>query len=105
MIIRYFASNPKSHPLVVTIGSLFNYFSRLLLCHTVNPKTKESIASTLGINPIIANEYLIALKNYPLNKVVKTISLLRLYDMKSKGIGSLASEGELLKELVFKIMH
>ncbi|HOK50805.1 MAG TPA: DNA polymerase III subunit delta [Bacteroidales bacterium] len=105
MIARYFASNPKSHPLVVTIGSLFNYFSRLLLCHSVNPKTKESIASALGINPIIANEYLLASRNYPLGKVVRVISMLREYDMKSKGIGTIASEGELLKELIFKIMH
>ncbi|MGC8823359.1 MAG: DNA polymerase III subunit delta [Bacteroidales bacterium] len=105
MIARYFANNPKNHPLVVTIGSLFNYFSRLLLCHTVNPKTKESIASALGINPIIANEYLLALKNYPLGKVVRVISLLREYDMKSKGIGTMASEESLLKELIFKIMH
>ncbi|MCX7986718.1 MAG: DNA polymerase III subunit delta [Bacteroidales bacterium] len=105
MIAKYFASNPKNHPLVVTIGSLFNYFSRLLICHTVNPKTKESIASALGINPIIANEYLLAIKNYPLGKVVRTISLLREYDMKSKGIGSLADDGELLKELLFRIMH
>jgi len=105
IIVRYFASNPKNHPLVVTIGSLFNYFSRLLLCHTVNPKTKESIASALGINPVIANEYLLALKNYPLGKVVRVISLLREYDMKSKGIGSQAGEGDLLKELVFKIIH
>jgi DNA polymerase-3 subunit delta len=102
---KYFAKNPKSHPFVVTVGALFNYFSRLLICHSLKQKTRENIAASLGINPIIANEYLNAIRNYPLSKVIAVISLLREYDMKSKGIGSISDESELIKELIFKILH
>jgi len=37
---------------------------------------------------------------------MEIISLLRTYDAKSKGVGnSSASDGELLKELIYKILH
>src|SRR5690554_914583 len=32
-IINYFASNPKSHPIPVILGSLSNYFTKILKCH------------------------------------------------------------------------
>lgn len=104
-IAKYFSMNPKNHPLIVTIGSLFNYFSRLLICHALKNKTKESIANALGVSPYIASEYLQVLKNYSLSKVVSIISLLREYDIKSKGIGVNIDDDELLKELLYKILH
>ena len=46
------------------------------------------------------------LKNYAVNKVMEIISLLRTYDAKSKGIDNVsATHGDLLKELIYKIMH
>ena len=43
---------------------------------------------------------------YTAMKCAQVISLLREYDLKSKGVGNAgSSDGELLKELVFKIMH
>ncbi len=104
-IVKYFNKNPKNHPLVVTIGSLFSYFSRLLICYSLPEKNAQSIAAALGIKPFIANEYITALKNYRLAKVEQIISLLREYDMKSKGYDSNTSEDELLRELIYKIMH
>ncbi len=41
-----------------------------------------------------------------LTKTVQIISLLRTYDMKSKGFGDPGTEdGDLLKEMVYKILH
>lgn len=104
-IVKYFSKNTKNHPLVITIGSLFSYFSRLLICHALPEKNQQSIANALGIKPFIANEYITAIKNYKMSAVERIISLLREYDLKSKGFGSNASEGELLRELIYKILN
>ena len=43
---------------------------------------------------------------YNVTKTVQIISLLRTYDMRSKGYGDPGTEpGDLLKELVYKILH
>jgi DNA polymerase-3 subunit delta len=105
-IISHFAKNPKSNPFVLTINSLYFYFSKLLKFHFLKDKSPGSVASHLKINPYFVKEYQQAARNYPTKKVVQIISILREYDMKSKGVGSLsAPEGDLLKELIYKIMH
>lgn len=107
-IIKYFASNPNNHPLVVTIGSLYSYFSRLLLLHSQNAYSPDMIASVLKISRRFSSEYVTALKHYNLQKVQASIEWIHQVDLHSKGINfnmSRDKEGELLKELVFKIMH
>lgn len=104
-IINYFADNPKNNPLIVTLGTLFSYFTKILVYHTLKEKTRVSVASSLGINPYFADEYINAAKRYPREKVHFIISELHQYDLKSKGVDSNTEDGELLKELVFKILH
>jgi DNA polymerase-3 subunit delta len=103
-IIKYFSDNPKTNPFVLTIASLFYYFTKVLLFHGISGKSKEEIARELGVNPYFVAEYQQAAKSFPLNKTKQIVSWLREYDLKSKG-GSAASDGDLLKELIFKIMH
>jgi DNA polymerase-3 subunit delta len=103
-IVRYFATNPKNNPFVLTIASLFYYFAKVLLYHGLADKSKENVARELGINPFFAGEYVQAANQFPLAKTRMIISWLREYDLKAKG-GSMASEGDLLRELVFKITH
>jgi len=104
-IINYFASNPRNNPLIVTLGTLFSYFSKILVFHSLKEKTRASVASSLGINPYFADEYINAAKRYPREKVHSIISDLHQYDLKSKGVDSNTEDGELLRELVFKILH
>jgi DNA polymerase-3 subunit delta len=104
-IVFYFSKNPRDNPLVLTLSSLFYFFGKLLIFHSLKNKSDENVASALGVKKYFVREYQTAAKNYPVSKVVTIISLLREYDLKSKGSGSLASEGELLKELAFKIIH
>jgi DNA polymerase-3 subunit delta len=107
-IVKYFSSNPSNHPLVVTIGSLYSYFSRLLLLHSKRAYDANTVASVLKISRRFSSEYLSALKNYNQLKVMDCIEQIHLADLHSKGIGfnmSREKEGELLKELVYKIMH
>lgn len=106
LITKHFAANPKDNPLVVTIGVLFGFFQKTLLYHTLKDKSKNNVASTLKVNPFFVKDYELAARNYPKGKLVKIISYLREYDLKSKGVNNNSvSEGELLKELIYKILH
>ncbi len=105
-IANYFAHNPKSNPLVMTISLLNSFFTQLLMYHGLKDKGKINVAKTLRINPYFVNEYQSAARNYPMRKVAQVISLLRSADIKSKGVGaSNLPQGDILKELLFKIMH
>lgn len=105
-IINYFASNPKDNPLVMTIALLGGYFSKILTYHYLPDKSQNGVASALKVNPFFVKDYSLAAGNYPPGKVLDIISLLRQYDLRSKGFdGNSTDEGELLKEVVFKIIH
>ncbi|MEP0985168.1 DNA polymerase III subunit delta [Ekhidna sp.] len=105
-IADYFASNPSNNPMVLTIYSLFSYFSKLLLIHHSDNKNEKAIASVIGVNPFFVKEYLQAARNYPLGKVVQNIKFLHEADMQSKGIGfATKKEGPVLTELVYKLMN
>lgn len=104
-IAKYFGDNPKDNPMVVTVSLLFNYFSQLLQLHGLADKSPRNVASALKINPYFVNEYLIAMRNYSMKQVSYSISLLREFDVKGKGVGANAvPQGDLLKELLAKIM-
>ena len=103
-IVKYFGDNPKDNPMVVTVSLLFNFFSQLLHFHGLNDKSPRNVASALRINPYFVNEYSSAARNYPMKKVSRVVSLLRDFDVKSKGVGANAvPQGDLLKELIVKI--
>ena len=105
-IVKYFAENPKDNPMVVTVYFLFAFFSQLLHFHGLADKNARNVTSTLGINPYFVNEFINAARNFPMKKVSAVIATLREFDVKSKGVGSNAiSQGDLLKELVVKIVR
>lgn len=106
-IANYFDKNPKDNPTIVTISLLFNYFSNLLECFWLPQKNEQSVMSSLGLkSAYFARDYMSGLRNYNAMKVMNIISELRVFDAKTKGIGNVsATSGELLKELLFRIMH
>ncbi len=105
-IVRYFASNPGNHPMVLTIYNLFSYFNKLLLAHKAPSKDKQSIAKAIGVHPFFAEEYLRALNIYSLPVVLRNIQFLRDADLASKGVNQLVpAESDLLKELIHKLMN
>ena len=106
-IINYFIDNEKLHPLTVIIGMLVNYFRKILIYHAIENKSDRSVvAQKLGVNPFFINDYASAAKNYNLDKVITIISMMREYDLRSKGgRGGSTGNGDLLRELVFKILH
>lgn len=105
-IINYFAANPKENPLPKTIFMLNSYFSKILIYHQLDDKSRNNAASALSVNPFFVKDYQEAARKYSVGKLVKVVSLLREYDLRSKGVNNNATtEGELQKELLFKILH
>ena len=107
-IILHFAANARENPLVKIIPLLYSYFSKILLYHYLPDKSRNTAAAALSINPFFLQDYQIAAGNYPVSKLFSVISVLREYDLKSKGVDSNSTsfpDGELMKELVFKILH
>ncbi|MEQ9427037.1 MAG: DNA polymerase III subunit delta [Cyclobacteriaceae bacterium] len=106
LIVNYFGANPKSNPLILTIAFLYTFFTKLLLVHSANDQSSGALASQLRISPFFVKEYITASKNYPKGKVIANIHHLRHADLKSKGVNANnIDNGELLKELIFLLMH
>ncbi len=104
-IINYFESNPKANPIVVVLGTLNNYFTKVLRYHYAADKSPQALARDLGVSPFFVKDYEQAGRSFNYGKTMQIISLLREYDLKSKGVESTAGPGELMKELMFKILH
>lgn len=105
-IVDYFAANPKSNPIQVIIGALGGYFTKVLKYHYLPDKTGQTAAKELGVHPFFLKEYEIAARSYHRRKVFDVIHVISEYDLKSKGlgVGAHTSSGELLKELIYKIL-
>ena len=106
-IIKYFEENPKTNPIQMTLSLLFNFYSNLMLSYYSPEKTEQGIAAQLGLrSPWQAKDYMLAMRRYTGVKVMQIIGAIRMCDAKSKGIGNASiSDGELLKELIFMILH
>lgn len=106
-IARYFYENPKDAPFVMVIGNLYNYFSKiyqLSFLTTVSPN--DQIKALNLRSEWFLRDYSAALKQFPRPKLEQIIGLLREFDLRAKGVNSdSVFEGELLKELVYKILH
>ncbi len=105
-IVNYFANNPKENPLIPIVAVLFQYFSKILLYYGTDDKSQGNIAKVLGISPYFVQDFQKATQKYPLPKIIQIIDFLRTADLQSKGVdrGSM-EESDILKELVFKILH
>lgn len=106
-IANYFSNNPKASnfSMVFLIGTLYNFFGKLWMIHHLADRHPGNIAKAIGVNPYFVKDYELAAKNFSLSKVKKSIKILLDYDLKSKGLNSpFTSDGELLKELMFKLL-
>ena len=106
-IVKYFNDNPKNNPIQPTLTILFNYFSNLMVAYYAPERSDNGVAAYLGLkSPWQAKEYLAGMKAYSGVKTMNIITQIRPCDAKSKGIGNVSlSQGELLRELVYFILH
>lgn len=105
-IVNYFNSNPRENPLQKIIPITYSFFLKVLLCFTVQDRTPSNVAVALKVAPFMTRDYIKAVKNYSYPKVVEVISILREFDLKSKGVDSGSATGpDMMKEMVFRILH
>ena len=106
-IIKYFEENPKNNPIQMTLSMLFGFFSNLMLAYYAPEKTEQGIAMQLGLKSAWqAREYMTAMRQYSGVKVMQIIGEIRYCDARSKGVdNSSLSDGDLLRELIYKILH
>ena len=107
-IIKYFDENPKTGSIYALLPLLFNYFQNLMIAYySPNRQSQEGVAEWLGLgSPWLAKEYMTGMRNYTGMKVMQIISKMREIDAKSKGLDNPNTPpGELMKELIFYILH
>lgn len=105
-IIRYFADNKKANPLVVVLSQLFKFFGDLMMYHYLPDKSQGAVATELKINPYFVKDYQKAAQVFGAWKTMNIISFIRETDARYKGIDNpSADESDIMKELIFKILH
>ena len=105
-IIIYFGNNPKDNPIQPILIILYNFFSKVLLIHSSNDKSENAVAALLKVNSFFAKDYLNAARSYSLPKLAYIIHALKIADLKSKGVETgEETDGDILKKLVFEILH
>ena len=106
-ITNYFVANPKNGPIVMVVGTLQGFFNKVYLAHQNKNAPDKDLASLLKVNPYFVKDYKAAAKNYSEQKLEQIFYILEEYDLRSKGVSSTNNikEGELLKELVVKILN
>ena len=107
-IIKYFDNNPKAGSLYSFLPLLFSYFQNLMIAYYAPQKnTEQGIATALDLRSSWgAKDFLIGLKNYSARKTMDIISKIRDTDAKSKGLDNPnTGVGDLMKELIFFILH
>lgn len=106
-IAQYFEKNPQNNPIQATLVVLFNYFSNLLICYYTKDRSEAGIMAALGLKASFqVKDYTLGMKQYSAMKVFNLIGEIRTADALSKGFGnSSMSSSDILKELLYKILH
>lgn len=107
-IVKYFDENPKAGSIYSFLPMFFNYFQNLMLAHYCPQKNnQDGVAQWLELrNSWGAKDYMTGMRNYSGMKVMQILSKIREIDAKSKGLDNPNTpSGELMKELIFFILH
>ncbi len=105
-IVNYFENNTKNNPLIPAVAFLYSFYSKLLIASKAPDKNEKSLVSLLKINPYSAKDYTSALRNYSAPHLVQCIQFIAEADLKLKGVNTNnPGEGQILRELVYKLIH
>ncbi len=104
-IVDYFDKNPKAGNMVMIVSNIFKFHLQMMKIHFLPDKSRQNIASALQVHPFVAGKILQSSQYYNPKKIAKNIAILEEYDLKSKGVGNSSfNQGELLKEMIFKLI-
>jgi len=105
-VVNYYAGHSKKEIIPLIFPVLFSSFSRVLIYHSLKDKSDQNVIAMLKTYPGYVRDFKAASAIYNVGACMNIISLVRSYDLKAKGFGEAGSDaGDLLRELVFKIMH
>lgn len=108
-IEQYFAGNIRKNPLIVTISSLYAYFSKVYMLHFLKGSPDAEVLKALELrSEWFLKEYKLAANHYSLTQVTGVIGLLRQYDLRAKGVDNDTTSNDetaLMKELFWQILH
>ena len=104
-IVQHFGES-KDNPLFLTAISLYGYFTKILKVHYATDPSQNALAAAIGVSPFFVRDYQLAARNFSIADCVKCISVLREFDLKSKGYNTGDTpEKELYREMIFKLLH
>ncbi len=107
-IIHYFEQNPKDHPVILTVSTLYMLFTNIIKFHIAPDKSDANLLRLLNLGRSYhrLNEYKMAARNFTLKQSTRALDLLQEVDLKSKGIGSSESnDPTVLREFAYKIFY
>jgi DNA polymerase-3 subunit delta len=108
-ITNNFVANPKRNPFIMVVASLASFFTKVYQLHFLKNAPDAEVQKKLGLrSPYALKEYRSALRHFPLAKTEQIIHDLKTYDLMAKGVDFITTgkeDGELLKELVFKVVY
>ncbi|SUZ51693.1 uncharacterized protein METZ01_LOCUS4547, partial [marine metagenome] len=82
--IEYMSTNSLKYPIPLLISSIFYFFNKLFLYHSVENKREAS--KIMGVNPYFIEEYKLASLNYSMKDISKIFNYLLEADKRAKGI-------------------
>jgi DNA polymerase-3 subunit delta len=104
-IVNYISSTTKRNPVIPLVAFLYSFFSKLLIASSAKVTNERELVSMLKISPFAAKDYSNALNRYHTMQIITIIGLLKEADLKLKGVNAgSANDGDILKELVFRLM-
>lgn len=113
-IVMYYDRNTKNKELnfLRVVSTLFASYQRLLLYFVLKREAQgkqpnpQRVAQVLKAAPGIAYRLEQQLRRHNAASIQTAFSILREYDLKMKGFNNAsAGEGDLMKEMVYKLMH
>lgn len=108
-ITKYFAANPKKGPMPAVVSSLYNFFSKVYMLHFLRNLSDQEVLQALKLrSAFFLKEYRLAARNFNLHKTEQVLAILKEYDLKSKGVDYISTgktDGELFREMVWKLLH
>ena len=105
-IVNYFESNTRKNPMIPVVAFLYSFFSKLLMAAQVEDKSEKGLATELKVSPYALRDYTLALRQFPLPKIIDNLSSIKDADLKLKGVNTGSSdEGQIFRELIWRIMN
>ena len=101
-LVTHMSKNSKKYPLVLIIATVYSFFNKIFIYHSI--ENKKEASKILGINPYFIDEYKQASLVYPMKRVSKIFEFLLEADKRSKGIDFDNNDNlSILEDLIYKI--